>query len=395
MEGSNVPNNDSNMTPATFEQLKACQFSSWYPKFRSLNNSSNPSAIKYPKNNVTIRSIIISPLPETFMEYLKSDGVILPKGAQEVSSLLTTKDDSGWSSDEDEDGTDENHTSNSSEEAHFPELNQQIQSAIDKLGPCMPKLNWSAPKDVTWLNGSTLKCCTIGDVYLLLKSSDFCMFDLEHALDDIDINTSRNDMSQNVALEYELILRKWSTLHSSMEFRCFVTHHELVGICQRNHTQHYPHLKREYMEIRANIADFFDIYIRENFADALVSTYVFDVYVDKDERVWLIDFNLWNERTDALMFTWEELVAFADENKVDETNDKSEIELNGQEVINIDNVGPEMRVVMNGFEVHYDPLASYRAPIDAVDLASDQAGSQTFKDFMNMCSKPSELDVDE
>jgi len=52
-------------------------------------------------------------------------------------------------------------------------------------------------------------------------------------------------------------------------------------------------------------------------------------------------------------------------------------------------------VVMNENAVHFDPLASYRAPIDAVDLASDQAGSQTFQEFMDMCARPSELHSDE
>jgi len=388
MERTSESNEDVIMKPVTFEQLKACQLSNWYPKFRSLNNSSNPTsnAEQYPNNNVTIRSIIIPSLPEKFIEYLKSDTVILPKGAKEVSSLLPTDADGGWSSDED------NQNSDSSEEAHFPELNCQIQNAIDKLGPCMPKLNWSAPKDVTWLNESTLKCGTVGDVYLLLKSSDFCMFDLEHALDDIDMSSCRdcstNSLDANPSLEYELILRKWSNLHSSMEFRCFVANHELVGICQRNHTQHYPHLKREYMDMRALVMDFFIIYIRENFADKLVADYVFDVYVDKNERVWLIDFNLWSTRTDGLMFTWKELVKFSDESDEDQANDDLG-------VINIDNTRPNMRVVMNENEIHSDPLASYRAPIDAVDLASDQAGSQTFKEFMAMCARPSELDSDE
>jgi hypothetical protein len=119
-----------------------------------------------------------------------------------------------------------------------------------------------------------------------------------------------------------------------------------------------------------------------------VADYVFDVYVDKNERVWLIDFNLWSTRTDGLMFTWKELVKFADESDEDQANDDLG-------VINIDNTRPNMRVVMNENEIHSDPLASYRAPIDAVDLASDQAGSQTFKEFMAMCARPSELDSDE
>jgi hypothetical protein len=45
----------------------------------------------------------------------------------------------------------------------FPSLTKEIQSAIDTLGGkgkkgCMPKLNWSSPKDAAWINGGSLKC---------------------------------------------------------------------------------------------------------------------------------------------------------------------------------------------------------------------------------------------
>ena len=371
----------------TLNQLKACQFSSWYPKFRSLNCSSDASK-QYPHNNVTIRSIIISPLPLNFIEYLKSDGVILPKDAEKVSSFLPsdTQEDC-WSSDEEND-EEADEEQNSCDEIHFPELNQQIQNALDTLGPCMPKLNWSAPKDVTWLNEATMKCGTIGDVYLLVKSSDFILFDLEHALDDIEVDSETE--VRETTLEYELILRKWSNLHASMEFRCFVSKHALVAICQRNHTQHYPHLKREHMEIRAHIVEFFDTYIKENYAEGTVEDYVFDIYMDKNERIWLIDFNLWSARTDALMFPWEELIKISKDascNQIEATDTNGD----DDDIISIENVLPEMRVVMDENEVHYNPLASYRAPIDTVDLASDQAGSNSFKDFMAMCAKPSDI----
>ena len=88
------------------------------------------------------------------------------------------------------------------------------------------------------------------------------------------------------------------------------------------------------------------------------------------------------------MFTWNELNELAcAENLIEESQREGTTD-----VIEVDNVRPEIRVVMNELEVHYDPLASYRAPIDTVDLASDEAGSNSFKDFMAMCAKPSELE---
>ncbi|GFH45585.1 hypothetical protein CTEN210_02059 [Chaetoceros tenuissimus] len=377
---------DTSLRKATYKELIACQFSSWYPKFRALNKHSEKV---YPKNNVTIRSKIISPLPHEFIEYLKSDGVVLPRGAEKLSSCIPENVDD-WSTDDEHEHQEEDDDDEQHEElAYFPELNRQIEEILETLGPVMPKLNWSAPRDVSWLNESTLKCSTLGDVYLLLKSSDFCMFDLDHALDDIDLPSE-----EDPKVEHELVLRKWSNLHASMEFRCFVSRHELIAICQRNHTEHYPHLKKEYMEIRSLVMDFFDEYIQHNYADGEIENYIFDIYVDKSQRVWLLDFNLFSERTDALLFTWREinslhngLTLAEDGDEEEESKSKDEVD-----VIDCDNTKPIMRVVMNEYDVQFDPLASYRAPIDTVDLASDKAGTQTFKEFMEMCQKPSEMD---
>ena len=146
-----------------------------------------------------------------------------------------------------------------------------------------------------------------------------------------------------------------------------------MAISQRHHIQYYPHLKQDHQSIRKNIINFFDHVIRDNYASGQdIPNYVFDVYVDKNDRVWLIDFNLYHTRTDALLFTWEEIQSIA-----------SSLASLGEESM------PKMRIVENENEVHYDPLASYRAPIDTVDLASDQFGSQSFQEFMKLCQKPS------
>jgi len=47
----------------------------------------------------------------------------------------------------------------------------------------VPKLDWSAPKDATWISATnSMECRTPNDVYLL-KSSDFITHDLEQAFD--------------------------------------------------------------------------------------------------------------------------------------------------------------------------------------------------------------------
>ena len=183
---------------------------------------------------MTIESIVISPLPEEFIEYLRSDGVRLPDCATQVSSCMNdTNPDDAWEDDDCDDGEKETFS--------FPSLTEKVQTAINTLSGeghkgCMPKLNWSSPKDATWINCGSLKCTKPGDVYLLLKSSEFVAFDLERAWLDVDVDIAshmeNNCVTRRTQLSvdnqnFELVLRKWCNLHPSMEFRCFVYNHEL------------------------------------------------------------------------------------------------------------------------------------------------------------------------
>ena len=342
------------------KDILRCQLASWYETFRSLPSEN------FERTNVTIKSMILE-LPDTFLSYLISDGVRLPKGAEKVSSCTPSLDNVEWSSDEEnideESGTPEVYS--------FPELNNEIQEAICELGGAvMPKLNWSSPKDATWVNLGTLKCMYPGDVYLLLKSSDFVMHDVLHAFDGV----ADDDKPEKLTLK--LSLRKWCNLHPSMEFRCFVFDRQLIAISQRNHTQHFPHVTRDRMLLRSQIIEFFDDVVQERFPS---SNYTFDVYIDKKERIWLLDFNVWGLQTDALCFEWDELMGLAGQ-KVDESD-----------VPCIDNSHPEMRTVETENEIHHDPLASYRAPIDTIEIAGMTGGDASkFEEFMKMCKAQSE-----
>jgi hypothetical protein len=73
------------------------------------------------------------------------------------------------------------------------------------------------------MNGGTLKCQSIKDIYLLLKSSDRISCDLENMFDLLNDNLSREPN------EVVLVIRKWGNLIPSMEFRLFVYEHRLVG----------------------------------------------------------------------------------------------------------------------------------------------------------------------
>ena len=151
-----------------------------------------------------------------------------------------------------------------------------------------------------------------------------------------------------------------------MEFRCFVRGHEMIAISQRNHTQHYSHLLQDQRRIQAALLSFFDDTIRNRFADGQIPNYVMDVYLDQKNRVWLLDFNLWARSTDSLLFEWSELIIM-------DADDE-----------------PQFRVVETANQVRQDPLASYRAPIDTLNLASLTGGtSKNFEDFMKRCHQES------
>jgi len=136
--------------------------------------------------------------------------------------------------------------------ADFPQLEQQLRSAIRQLGGAVfCKTNWSAPLDSTWINAGSLKCQRTGEIYLVLKSSDRTAFDFEHMTAPLGAQlpsglvVSGTDTTSNSGRSYTgagysadifaperptLVLRRWSNLTPSMEFRLFVRDGKL-GTC--------------------------------------------------------------------------------------------------------------------------------------------------------------------
>jgi len=260
-------NRDSPRAPATlpFRPITAshilnCSFHSWHPIFRSIT----------PKARVI-------PLTPPFIAYLRADGIVLP--------AETNPDDSGYEDEEEEDPSE-----------HWRDVHDNIRATIDELGgKVAPKLNWSAPKDATWISATNdMECRTPNDIYLLLKSSDFITHDLEQAFDGCVDETE---------IPYHLVLRKSFNLNPSLEFRCFVRNRTLIAISQR---------EMNYFEFLFDLRKAFKSKIQE-FLDQLSTfpdpNFVFDVYIPPPHnRIWLIDINPWAPRTDPLLFSWLELL---------------------------------------------------------------------------------------
>eukprot|EP01137_Pigoraptor_chileana_P019670 Opistho-2@80999 len=120
-----------------------CSFSSWYPTFKS----------------ATIKSIAI-PLSEDFVAYLNADGFFMPESTIPAPDRNGTEEDDRDSEEwlarqEDASDGDADNT------PHFPELEERIIAAIEELdGRVFPKLNWSAPKDATWISPTGMLLCT-------------------------------------------------------------------------------------------------------------------------------------------------------------------------------------------------------------------------------------------
>ncbi|KAJ9603350.1 hypothetical protein H2200_012128 [Cladophialophora chaetospira] len=264
--------------PVTPQHILNTSFHSWYPKFRSLT----------PKSRII-------PLSRPFLDYLRADGIILPPEHRQQN---TDPEDSGY----DDEGDDE--SPDPSEQ--WADLHATITTTIRELGgKVLPKLNWSAPKDATWISATNdMECRTANDVYLLLKSSDFVTHDLEHAFDGCEVKEGE----PLPEVRYHLVLRKAFNLNPSLEFRCFVRNRRLIAISQRE-MNYFDFLFELRPKFKALIQDFLEEKLlggEKGFSD---ENFVFDVYIPPPhDRVWLIDINPWAPRTDPLLFSWLELL---------------------------------------------------------------------------------------
>lgn len=271
--------------PVSKSHILNCAFAAWHPLYRSLT----PKA----------RTI---PLTPEFLSYLREDGIVLPDDEEQTTTLSDsdTEDETETETeDEDADERSQNPT------ARFPTLHQQIKTTLRELGGSVaPKLSWSAPKDAAFMTATnSLECRTPGEIYLLLKSSSFITHDLEHAFDDCSDPTSGDE-----AVPHHLVLRKWFAINPSLEFRVFVASRRILAISQRD-PNHYPFLQGLQPALTAAITSFFVAHLAPTSPDA---DFVFDVYVahrdSEPTRVWLIDINPFAPHTDALLFSWVEIL---------------------------------------------------------------------------------------
>ncbi|CAI5466883.1 unnamed protein product [Closterium sp. Yama58-4] len=417
----------------------ACQIQSWYPSFRS----------------VSLRTEII-PLPPEFIDYLLSDGIFLPASCKalptrtRVGEWEAHRDDYEGMKEEDDEADEPDVPS-------FPVLEAAVDAAIARLGGfVLPKLNWSCPKDVGWLSTTgTPKCSNAQEVFLLLKASDSLTYDLCHAFDSCVDSSSTDDSSkaetpsaadgsepassrsnggacvaatvadgkqqghsnagemngdaeprqeqqveeveqqeraqQGRPSEFVLALRKWFDLWPEMEFRCFVKAHQLVGICQREITSFYPFLVDSHEKIKLQLCDFYNNHMCGRFSS---SDYTFDVYITRDGRVKLVDFNTYGGATLPLLFSWEEIDSMHSERCVRHETSRTASDSNSSAPEQLGSGRPgccssnkvEMRIVESRSGVQLGLRAASGAPFDLHDRSEGSAFEELMEKLKVECT---------
>lgn len=322
--------------PLTHQHILNCSFSSWYKKYRT----------SVPKTRVV-------PLTPAFVSYLREDGIFLPRDEAENNAWSDDEEyDSGIYSETDTEEAAAEAASVANDPAtRFRDVHESIKSTIAELGGrVFPKLNWSAPKDAAWISPTNTLCCmTPGDIYLLLKSSDFITHDLEHAFDDCV-----PPVPSTATIQYDLVLRKWFDINPSVEFRCFVRERRVIGITQRD-LNHYDFLHGMREELLDVILHFFDDKLKDTFPDA---EFVFDIYIPRTQsKAWLMDINPWAQRTDPVLFSWLELL----------TMDMAKVKKPEFRLLNKDD--PE------AYSFNTPQYSAHKLPKEVVDAGMGGAGS--------------------
>ncbi|KAL2181272.1 D123-domain-containing protein [Thermothelomyces heterothallicus CBS 202.75] len=426
--------------PVSRQHILHCSYDYWFPKYRTS----------------CIRSRII-PLTPEFISWLHEDGILLANEGNTNSDNGTAHDDDDDDDDDDDwepsfstsdhppPPRDDNDVSDSDSDdgdpapvrqppdVRFPALHAEITSAIASLGGAVaPKLNWSSPKDATWISRhpNTMKCTSANDIYILLKSSSFISHDLDHAFDDTvpaptsnnntndndDKNNKKNNNSSSSSPDFKhvLVLRAFFNPLPSLEFRCFVKDRTLIAITQRD-LNYYDFLASLRPQIVQRTKELFQK-LRFTFPDG---NFVFDVYIpeadyrEREEaeaaggrekkvlgRARLIDINPWAPRTDTILFDWSELLekkvarplfGFASdlqgegvaEEKERSTTDDDDDDEEEEEEEDDDDDEPEVRLVEHDDPAAYNfsssQYSAHKLPKDVVDASL--AGEGGIREF--------------
>ncbi|GIQ85855.1 cell division cycle protein 123 [Kipferlia bialata] len=192
------------------------------------------------------------------------------------------------------------------------ELFDTIEATIKKYdGTVFTKTDWSSARDVSWIYNASngLRACTVEDVVLYLKSSDFITHDLMMPYDGC-VDVEEGDVSLPPTVH--LVLKQFYDLRVANEVRVFVKDGKVLAMCQRQSDVFFAHLLEEE-EWRHPMVEKVHKFMGERMLEPMQSVgldkFVCDLYVTPGQGyVRVIDVNPWHPATcDAGLYTWEEL----------------------------------------------------------------------------------------
>lgn len=360
-------------TESSVDEKIQCSITQWYYNFK----------------DITFRTKLLA-LSQKFVKFLEQDSIVVPESffPKYQKSSDDDIDDSKWDDDGDESDDDDSKKSDQIKVEDLKEVDL-IQKVLDETGVVFIKTNWSSPQDATWMIADgTLKCKTVGEVLLLLKSSDFVSHDLNQieALEKMK-TLYQNDslcqkhlikkppLNQNEFSGLFLALRQYYNLNPGMEFRCFIRNRKLVGISQREHTRFFQFLPSQREKFQQIIEILFNENIKDKFT---LSNFVFDVYIDQKDRGWLLDFNPWTSTTDSLLFDWGEHPLS------EQTSNSDQLSVDLQVTPRV-----EFRIIERKEDVRAIPSSKYthnRVPQDMFDVSSAEAIA-SFAEFVKSTQK--------
>jgi D123 len=328
---------------------------------------------KIPKK-IQFRTRLVS-LPSLFIEYLNTDGIILPKIATPSNQMKRSDPRYSVSSiDGDISNYDEviveGQVISAASSYSFPALETILASTIDDLGgKVFIKTDWSAPLDAKWIMpGGSLSCSTSGEIFMLLKASDLSNYDLQMLkwIQEQLVGMTSTDASMFPTPSLHLILKPYFNLHRSGEFRAFVYDFVLRGVSQRHTSEYFSFLSEDKkLLIRDAITACYNTYI----LGALpLRSFVFDVYVDTNCKVWLMDVGPFGGDSESLLFNW------SDFDEKYQTGEKCSYHLSNNvdskslPITNPESV--EFRIVNDETRIQPEKFAHHAYPDDLLDLVS-------------------------
>lgn len=236
-------------------------------------------------------------MPPSLTSALHSGSLSIPNVAVPAPEDDTWYDGTAVSDDDADEARDLRDDSSSADTAALSILCAEIDVAIAALGGVVvPKLGTVTPSDATWVSFTrSLRCESGTDVLTLIGASERAM------------TAAECDPPPALALRSCI-----PAVEATGEFRVFVRHNVVVGLSQRDVGVASTFGQAEMDLVVNKVLVQFNRVVCDLCTDFSVGEhegYIYDIYVDRQWRVWILDFAPWGPPTDGLLFNWEELQA--------------------------------------------------------------------------------------